>query len=270
MSQLSEFGARWAPLRMGLAVTMTLVIGLAANQFVEGQYVKPQDVRFRAESNSGNVRLEVYKTAPLAEILRSACKLANVTCSGVELLSQDSVPPMIVDGKFVQVVRQLVDGTQVNFEYTHGTAQLRPSLTFLRRTSVGHAAGEAVSTPSNDLAAVEPESAAVGSTGTASDRVASPESAVPTIASVPKTPVATSEQTDWRKAAEMIYAAGYASAATPSEFLPFPGPDGQPIPAKPVSAEYLPFPDQFGRPIPVAPAKPGSPFPPATETQAHN
>jgi hypothetical protein len=68
-------------------------------------------------------------------------------------------------------------------------------------------------------------------------------------------------------AVQQMYGGGYAMTVTPSEALPFPGPDGQPVLSKPYYPEYLPFPDEFGRPIPVTPAKPGSPFPISTPQQ---
>ena len=228
------------------------------------------DQPFRALSHQNELRVEIYKWTPLSDILRSACKQSNISCTGVELLSKDSVPPMVVDGGFLQVVRQLIEGAEVNFEYTHGTAQSRPKLTFLRSSSSGTPEAQTVSAPVIDslpqprpTTTASPAEVALGSVApTANSALVLTEGTISSSTAA--------QQTEMLKAAEQMFAGGYATAATPSEFLPFPGPDGQPIPAKPVTSDVLPFPDQFGNPIPVVPAKPGSPFPPANDTQAHN
>jgi hypothetical protein len=228
------------------------------------------DQRFQALKDQNELRLEIYKLTPVSDILLSACKESNVACTGLELLSKDSVPPMVVGGAFLQVVRQLIEGMEINFEYTHGTAQSRPKLAFLRRSSSVSVPAQTASAPANDSVTPLLQTTMALPTGAATGTVA--PTANSTLVSTEETSSssAAAQQTELLKAAMQMYAGGYATAATPSEFLPFPGPDGKPIPAKPVNTDYLPFPDQFGRPIPVTPAKPGSPFPPASETQAHN
>ena len=224
---------------------------------------------FRTQPSNDNLLLDVYRSTSLSTVFSDLCKKANVACSGVELLEKDSIPPMVVEGKFLTIVRQLAEGANVNIEYAHETPESSPKLTLLRRVPVVpgfEKVGVAGNDPernadyASEIAPSNPVGLDAGADAVTAGSVTREAS---TAANVQPAASNSTLPPDVIK----MYAGGYATAATPSEFLPFPGSDGQPIPSKPVTAEFLPFPDEFGRPIPVTPAKPGSPFPTLTDQQ---
>ena len=88
---------------------------------------------FRTQPSNDNLLLDVYRSTSLSTVFSDLCKKANVACSGVELLEKDSIPPMVVEGKFLTIVRQLAEGANVNIEYAHETPESSPKLTLLRR-----------------------------------------------------------------------------------------------------------------------------------------
>ena len=245
-----------------LAATTLILFGLAGPCSAPGQSTTADDVRFWVHPNQVGIHLEIYAPVPLSNVLSIACKQAKVTCTGLDLVGKHNLPQMVVEGNFPHIARQLLEGSDVNFEYAHGSGQTQPKLTILRRPPAGTMPAQVAETPASETASVK-GSAAVARPETPSVEDTMPPLVSPT--SVHETDlqeaVQTAGQTDRRTAAEMIYRGGYATEASPSEYLPFPGPDGQPIRANGEKPEFLPFPDQYGRPIPVTPAKPGSPFP---------
>jgi hypothetical protein len=253
-----------------LVATMLVLFGTAIPRSASGQSATAEDARFQVHPNRDGIHLEIYTPVPLSDVLRFACKQAGVTCTGLDLLSKESLQPMIVDGKFTRIVRQILEGTDVNFEYAHSDGQTRPKLTILRRSSTGQASLQVSGTPASSLTmesdqVAQPDSPSLEATTPAAAPAANVQETSVQETSHQSPP--TAGQTEWRTAAEMMYRGGYATAATPSEFLPFPGPDGNPIPAVVEKPEFLPFPDQFGRPVPVTPVKPGSPFPMPADQQ---
>jgi hypothetical protein len=253
-----------ASAKLVMRVTFLVAI-LTASVISEAQ--SSDNTSFRTQARNDTFSVEVYKSTPLSTVVSVLCKQAKVTCTGVELLARDWVPPMVVDGKFKAVVGQLVEGTGVNIVYAYGTPTAGPKLSLLRRT--------------RDVAGAVPTAGAAtddterSSNGASETRMTVLGDSVVVAPAVPSSAGAGSASGDPQPTkepavpidAQKMFAGGYATAATPSEFLPFPGPDGKPIPSKPVNAEFLPFPDQFGNPIPVKPATPGSPFPPAPGSQ---
>jgi hypothetical protein len=248
------------------SIAALLVCVSAATLSAQAQSPTTEDHRFRVGPNQDGISLEIFELAPLSNVLSVTCNQAKVACTGLDLVARDNLPPMVVEGKFPTVVRQILEGSKVNFEYAHGNGQTRPKLTILRRSTSGPMPVPVASTPTSDNSTEK----AAGVTKAESPSLETPTPPAVSAANMQETvqhSPPTAGQTDWRTAAEMMYGGGYAPVATPSEFLPFPGADGKPIPAGAEMNEFLPFPDQFGRPIPVTAAKPGSPFPVPTDQQ---
>jgi len=255
--------------RVNVQFRLTILLACVAASAIAAAQVK-DGASFRTGLSNVNLRIDVLKNTSLSIVLIDLCNRAKVACSGVDMLASDSVPPLVVEGEFLAIVRQLTEGTDVNFEYAHGTSQSPPRLTLLRRTRVAADPALLPDTQSHDAEHnVDHTIEVLPANPLGVDAGAEPAS---TASLAGEAASSSKDQGSIGESALTLdvmkmYAGGYATAATPSEFLPFPGSDGQPIPSKTVKVEFLPFPDEFGRPIPVTPAKPGSPFPTPTDQQ---
>lgn len=234
-------------------------------------------------SHGESLHLETYETTPLPEVLRAVCTCAEVRCSGVELLSNDMVPAMVIEGTFLQVFRTLTDGSDVNLEYTHRTAVSLPELALSLRAPLEAHVKQAAIAGGHTHESAGPETSALPIL----DQVLSV--VLPTFDSDPANSAgdfeSSAERVETRPASELTLAGANAVEAKPLALLPFPDADGHPmevdpansaylpfpdaeghlIKIEPASPVYLPFPDQFGNPIPISPAVSGSPFPQASE-----
>ena len=137
---------------------------------------------FQTQLSSDNLRIDIYRKSSLSAVLTDLCKTANVACSGLEVLANDLVPAMVVEGKFLTIVRQLAEGANVNIEYAHGTPQSGPKLTLLRPARV--ATAPAQQTP---VAGDDAERSVESATVDPSDNPGSEEAVSPGFSMVPLT-----------------------------------------------------------------------------------
>jgi hypothetical protein len=211
-------------------------------------------------SKGGVVQLQTEQRTAISEVVRAVCAEENVSCIGCDLLASEILPPIVMEGTFVQIIQQLIDGLDVNFEYTHGDSERRSRLVLMHRTSVSLKTKQ-LPNPGSEPDAPEPLDASMPAPHDTGDDVPFSPSITTAAAKLGVNAQPTKLSAETLQMMQQMFAGGYATEVTPSEYLPFPGPDGRPIPAKPVNAEFLPFPDQFGRPIPITQSQPGSPFP---------
>lgn len=229
--------------------------------------------------SSGNqLRVRVPDQAPLSTVMSSVCQQQKIKCTGTDTLTSYRGPAMTVEGTLRQVISKLLEGTDVNYEFSRTSEGGATAIAFLGHAPRGTAPvpsptaqdkpdhppmplhsrpfpgrppqpgnSPEISPPSNP-----PQSqlrpGAPGSTGTA-DPASGPVQSI-----------------DNATAAKMLFTG--TGDPTPAQYLPFPDQNGQPVPINNTPATAQPFPDQNGKPIPVKPTQPGSPFPtkPTTPT----
>ncbi len=247
-----------------------LSLSAASSNFpAQAQSAEVSAASFGISSSGPELRVQTYRDTPLPEVFSSVCRQAAIQCSDLELLSSYSLPAMSVEGKFRQVIERLLEGTSINFEYVHATAD-SPIESLRLSRGPGEMMAHRDPTPSSSSV-----DAATGPGLMSSEALAEADSADtsqddPNQATLSSDAAGPNQPAQIQKAVESMFAGGYATEVIPSAFLPFPDSQGQPIPAKPVEGpSYLPFPDQFGNPIPTKVSKPGSPFPMPTADQPH-
>ena len=225
----------------------------------------PAAPQVRVTSRANGLQVEVPEQVPLSTVLSDVCREQKIKCSGTETLAGYKGPAMTVDGSLRQVVSKLLEGTDVNYEFSRSANGGPTAISFL-----GHAPHGTAAVPS-PVAAPEPARPAplhsvpypgkVDSPPPSNRETTAPPSGPGVSSSAPASDAQSEAERNLRIAAEMFTGTGKTEAA---QFLPFPDGQGQPIPIvdpqqKPA---VLPFPDQFGNPIPAKPAPKGaSPFP---------
>ena len=230
---------------------------------------KPATVEVVSRGNQ--LQVKVPDQAPLSTVLSSVCQHQKVKCTGTETLTSYRGPAMTVDGTLREVISKLLEGTDVNYEFSRSSQGSATEISFLGHAPRGTAA---VPTPP---AQEKPDHPTIlrsrpypGSPGspTASPQSTPPQSTPPQSQLRPTTPGGSETRTEGTQAAASSDNARAASMLftgtgdnTPAQFQPFPDQNGQPIPINNTPATAQPFPDQHGNPIPVKPATGGSPFP---------
>jgi len=233
---------------------------------------------FRILSSVNAFQVEIYKSAPLPQVLDALCRRTGIRCAGLELLTNYSVPPMALQGTLLQVVEHLLEGTSTNFEYIHASPEAPTEALLLTRrpqpdvsSPIPQASAKAGNSRSSgihlegdrNLPPLEVTTLPAEDPNPTADL---PDSGASTADPDPASPAEDStvppQSAQIQQAVQLMFAGGYAAQVIPSAFLPFPDKDGNAIPATPEQEpKYLPFPDTFGNPIPAVPGPPGPPFP---------
>ncbi len=230
-------------------------------------------------TSSGNQLLvKVPDQAPLSTVMSSVCQEQKIKCTGTETLTTYRGPAMSVEGTLRQVISKLVEGTDINYEFSRSADGGATAIAFLGHAPKGTAP---VPTPEEPQPApfkplhsrpfpgkVPPEA---GPPPPQSELI-QPEASPVLNSGEPAT--ATNMDAHAQSAPNGATILFTGSGSQPQPYLPFPDAQGHPIPVNDTPPATLPFPDQFGNPIPVKPSPVGSPFPmngtannPGTETK---
>ena len=219
-------------------------------------------------SHGDQLEVNVPDQAPLSTVMSSVCSEQKIKCTGTETLTTYRGPAMSVEGTLRQVISKLVEGTDVNYEFSRSADGGATSIAFLGHAPKGSApvpTPEAPPTPAFKPLHSHPFP---GNVPTQPPPPPQSELEEPTPDVSPVEPAgATNAEAQAStgapgqsapKGATMLFT---GSGGQPQPYLPFPDAQGHPIPVSNTPAQYLPFPDQFGNPIPVKPGPSGSPFP---------
>jgi hypothetical protein len=220
-------------------------------------------------SHGNQLQVKVPDQAPLSTVLSSVCQEQKLKCTGTETLTSYRGPAMTVDGTLRQVISKLLEGTDVNYEFSRSAEGSATEISFL-----GHAPRGTAAVPSS-TAPEKPDHPVIlhsrpfpGPPQPNAPQTTSPQSSPPHSELRPRAPGAgnaavnpagSGPQADNASAATMLFTG--TGDTTPGQYQPFPDQNGQPIPINNTPATTLPFTDQHGNPIPVKPATGGSPFP---------
>lgn len=94
-------------------------------------------------SHGDQLQVKVPDQAPLSKVMTSVCQQQKIKCSGVETLTSYHGPAMTVDGTLRQVIAKLVEGTDINYEFSRTEEGGATAIAFL-----GHAAKGTAPVPS--------------------------------------------------------------------------------------------------------------------------
>ncbi len=224
----------------------------------------------KVTSHGDQLEVNVPDQAPLSAVMSSVCQEQKIKCTGTETLTSYHGPAMSVEGTLRQVISKLVEGTDINYEFSRSAEGGATSIAFLGHAPKGsapvptpeerpapaftplhsHPFPGKVPTqpppppPQSELQEPTPDVNPSQSTASASNTEAQANTEAPG-QSLPK--------------GETMLFTGAGGPTQP--YLPFPDAQGNPIPTSDNPPTVLPFPDQFGNPIPVKPGPVGSPFP---------
>lgn len=219
----------------------------------------------RVAAAATGLQVDVTSQTPLSVVLAAVCKQQQVRCNGTETLAGYAVPAMSVDGTLRQVVSRLVEGTDVNYSFSHNETGTTSTISFLGHAprGVNIAPAPAVVADETREQAPPPLHSRLPNSALAAMNRAVQQAQFEGTA--PERSASEIEQTN-RTMNEMFSATPTTDVTLP-EYLPFPDANGNPVPASNSQPAGLPFPDKNGNAMPSAAAgKPGSPFP-NTQTQ---
>jgi hypothetical protein len=218
-------------------------------------------------SHGDQLEVKVPDQAPLSTVMSSLCQQQKLKCTGTETLTTYHGPAMSVEGTLRQVIAKLVEGTDINYEFSRSAEGGATAIAFL-----GHAPKGTAPVPTAEQPAPAPVTRPIHSRpfpGNVPPGAGAPpapppgpqsqliqQDAMPNPEALPATAI--SEDAKSQHAAGFLdTGSGHPSAG----FLPFPDGQGNLIPLTNTTPTVLPFPDQFGNPIPIKPSPGGSPFP---------
>ena len=219
-------------------------------------------------SHGNQLEVKVPDQAPLSTVMSSVCQQQKLKCTGTETLASYRGPAMSVEGTLRQVIAKLVEGTDVNYEFSRSTEGGATAIAFLGHAPQGTppvptAEQPAPSAPVHALHSHPFPGRVPGEPGPPPQQAPAPppQSGQPQAALDPsEQPVPDTSQASRSEEAMKVLFSG--SGAEDTGVLPFPDANGNPIPKSEAAPTTLPFPDQHGNPIPVKPSQGGSPFPP--------
>jgi hypothetical protein len=241
---------------------------VAASADASANATSPAAQPVKVTSNGNQLEVKVPDQAPLSTVMSSVCQEQKIQCTGTETLTTYHGPAMSVEGTLRQVIAKLVEGTDINYEFSRSAEGGATSIAFLGHAPKGSAP---VPTPEErPVPTFKPlHSHPFPGTVPTQPPPPPPQSELQEPPDVnPSQPASVSnvEAQDNPEApgqslpkAETMLFTGAGGPTQP--YLPFPDAQGQPIPISDKPATVLPFPDQFGNPIPVKPGPTGSPFP---------
>jgi len=83
--------------------------------------------------------VKVPDQAPLSAVMSSVCQQQKLKCSGTETLTTYRGPAMSVQGTLRQVIAKLVEGTDVNYEFSRSAEGGATAIAFLGHAPKGTA-----------------------------------------------------------------------------------------------------------------------------------
>ena len=219
-------------------------------------------------SHGDQLEVKVPDQAPLSTVMSSLCQQQKLKCTGTETLTTYHGPAMSVEGTLRQVIAKLVEGTDINYEFSRSAEGGATAIAFLGHAPKGTAAVPTAEQPAAPVMRPMHSRPFPGNVPPGTDsspqpppgpqsELMQPEAvptteAQPTMANNPPTGLLPFPDTRGNVA---------SVANTTPTYLPFPDAHGNLIPVTNTTPTMLPFPDQFGNPIPVKPSPGGSPFP---------
>ena len=230
-------------------------------------------------SQGDQLEVKVPDQAPLSTVMSSLCQEQKIKCTGTETLTSYRGPAMSVEGTLRQVIAKLVEGTDVNYEFSRTAEGGATAIAFLGHAPKGSApvpTPEAPATPaftplhSRPFPGGPPPGATPPPQAPPQSELEGPSPDINPVAPAPVTTAGTEASADSAKqnavsAATMLSEGG---AEQQEPYMPFPDAQGHPVPVSTQAPAFLPFPDQNGNAIPVKPGPSGSPFPDAGSTNS--
>jgi len=91
-------------------------------------------------SHGNQVEVKVPDQAPLSTVMSSLCQQQKLKCTGTETLTSYHGPAMSVEGTLRQVIAKLVEGTDINYEFSRSSEGGATAIAFLGHAPKGTAA----------------------------------------------------------------------------------------------------------------------------------
>lgn len=105
----------------------------------------PAPAPVQVTSRGSQLEVKVPDQAPLSTVMSSLCQQQNLKCTGTETLTTYRGPAMSVEGTLRQVIAKLVEGTDINYEFSRSSEGGATAIAFL-----GHAPKGTAPVPSKD------------------------------------------------------------------------------------------------------------------------
>ena len=90
-------------------------------------------------SHGNQIEVKVPDQAPLSSVMSSLCQQQKLKCTGTETLTTYHGPAMSVDGTLRQVIAKLVEGTDINYEFSRSAEGGATAIAFLGHAPKGTA-----------------------------------------------------------------------------------------------------------------------------------
>lgn len=109
-------------------------------------------------ARGSQLEVKVPDQAPLSTVMSALCQEQKLKCTGTETLASYRGPAMSVDGTLRQVIAKLVEGTDVNYEFSRSAEGSATAIVFL-----GHAPKGTAPVPTAEQPAPPPPTRALHS-----------------------------------------------------------------------------------------------------------
>jgi hypothetical protein len=90
-------------------------------------------------SHGNQVEVKVPDQVPLSTVMSSLCQQQKLKCTGTETLTTYRGPAMSVEGTLRQVIAKLVEGTDINYEFSRSSEGGATAIAFLGHAPKGTA-----------------------------------------------------------------------------------------------------------------------------------
>jgi hypothetical protein len=100
----------------------------------------PAPASVQVTANGNQLEVKVPDQAPLSTVMSSLCQQQKLKCTGTETLTTYHGPAMSVEGTLRQVIAKLVEGTDINYEFSRSSEGGATSIAFLGHAPKGTAA----------------------------------------------------------------------------------------------------------------------------------
>ncbi len=90
-------------------------------------------------SHGNQVEVKIPDQAPLSTVMSSLCQQQKLKCTGTETLTTYRGPAMSVEGTLRQVIAKLVEGTDINYEFSRSSEGGATAIAFLGHAPKGTA-----------------------------------------------------------------------------------------------------------------------------------
>lgn len=99
----------------------------------------PVPAPVQVTSNGNQVQVKVPEQVPLSTVMSSLCQQQKLKCTGTETLTTYRGPAMSVEGTLRQVIAKLVEGTDINYEFSRSSEGGATAIAFLGHAPKGTA-----------------------------------------------------------------------------------------------------------------------------------